>query len=54
MRLIEGNSAQLIDLEADPGERTDRALEHPDRVSALRRLLAEWENDVDRKVAGSR
>ena len=52
--LVEGDSAQLFDLVADPGEKTDRAPEFPDRVSALRRLLAEWENDVDRKAAGGR
>jgi arylsulfatase A-like enzyme len=52
--LIEGDSAHLFDLEADPGERTDRALDHPDRVTALRRLLTDWGNDVDRKAAGGR
>lgn len=44
--LVDGDRAQLFDLTADPGERHDRAAEHPDRVRALKAAIAAWENDV--------
>jgi arylsulfatase A-like enzyme len=50
--LIEGESVRLFDLAADPAERTDLAPANPDRVTALRRLLTAWGNDVDRKAGG--
>jgi arylsulfatase A-like enzyme len=38
----------LFDLSQDPGERTDVAARHPERVTQLKQLLAEWEADVNR------
>jgi len=49
--LLDGDAVLLFDLGDDPGERTDRAAQHPDKVATLRRLLTEWESDVDRKPA---
>jgi arylsulfatase A len=37
----------LFDVGADPGERTDLAARRPDLVATLKRLLADWEADVD-------
>lgn len=45
--LIDGNALLLFDLVTDPGERTDLAARHPDKVSALRRLYTAWEQDVN-------
>lgn len=38
----EDGAAELYDLLADPGERTDLAARHPDKVAALRKGLADW------------
>lgn len=46
--LVDGAQLLLFDLSVDPGERTDLASRHPDLVVRLRRLLAEWEAEVDR------
>lgn len=40
--------ALLFDLRKDISEQHDVAAEHPDRVARMRRLLAEWEEDVAR------
>jgi arylsulfatase A-like enzyme len=45
--LIDASQLLLFDLRTDPGERTDLAARRPDLVTALKRLLAEWESDVD-------
>jgi len=45
--LVDGTQLLLFDLAADPGERTDLAARRPDLVASLKRLLAEWESDVD-------
>jgi len=37
----------LFDLRQDKGERNDKAKERPDIARRLRRLLADWERDVD-------
>ncbi|MCU0304480.1 MAG: sulfatase-like hydrolase/transferase [Thermoanaerobaculales bacterium] len=39
-KLVEGARPRLYDLAADPGERTDLAAVHPDRVAAMRAVLA--------------
>lgn len=44
--LVDADQLLLFDLAADPGEHTDLAARHPDVVARLRRLVAEWENDV--------
>jgi arylsulfatase A len=47
-KLLEDASQLLLfDLGADPGERTDLAARRPDLVATLKRLLADWEADVD-------
>jgi arylsulfatase A-like enzyme len=45
--LVDASQLLLFDLRTDPGERTDLAARRPDLVTALKRLLAEWESDVD-------
>ena len=50
--LIDASQLLLFDLSADPGERTDLAARRPDLVTALKRLLAEWESDVDQRAPG--
>ena len=47
--LVDASQLLLFDLEADPGERTDLAARRPDLVATLRRLLADWEADVDQQ-----
>jgi len=39
---LDSGDAQLFDLAADPGERSDLAGERPEQVAALRRLLDDW------------
>ncbi|HEM45901.1 MAG TPA: hypothetical protein ENO23_02540, partial [Alphaproteobacteria bacterium] len=44
-KLIEGpeeGTLELFDLERDPGERTNRAAEEPERTERLRARIAEW------------
>ena len=50
--LVDANQLLLFDLSADAGERTDLAARRPDLVATLKRLLAEWEADVDRAAGG--
>ena len=47
-------SAQLFDIETDPGETTDLATAEPDRVARMERELAAWFADVegDRRAIG--
>lgn len=45
--LVDGNHLLLFDLGNDPGERADLAARHPDLVVRLKRLLTDWEADVD-------
>jgi arylsulfatase A-like enzyme len=46
--LVDGNQLLLFDLSVDPGERTDLVARHPEVVARLKRLLNDWETDVDR------
>lgn len=46
--LVDEGQLLLFDLRSDPGERTDLAARHAQRVRALRRLLFAWEKQVDR------
>ncbi len=41
-----GHPFELFDLDADPGEHFDVASEHPDIVAKLRRVYADWFEDV--------
>ena len=43
---IEDDSVELFDLATDPGEKTDRATQHPERVKDLRARLAAWRNET--------
>jgi arylsulfatase A len=50
--LVDASQLLLFDLSVDPGERTDLAARRPDLVATLRRLLADWEADVDQAGPG--
>jgi arylsulfatase A-like enzyme len=45
--LIDAGQLLLFDISVDPGERADVAARRPDLVAKLKRLLADWEADVD-------
>lgn len=45
--LVDGSQLLLFDLSNDPGERSDLAGRQPDVVATLKRLLAEWEAEVN-------
>lgn len=45
--LVDASQLLLFDLSVDQSERTDLASRHPDLVATLKRLLADWEADVD-------
>jgi arylsulfatase A-like enzyme len=47
--LVDAGQFLLFDLGNDPGERVDLAARHPEQVVMLKRLLAEWEGDVDQR-----
>jgi arylsulfatase A-like enzyme len=47
--LVDASQLLLFDLSVDPGERTDLAARRPDLVATLKRLLADWEADVDQR-----
>ena len=47
--LIDGRHFLLFDLKHDPGERVDLAARHPKLIPKLKRLLVEWEHDVDQR-----
>ncbi len=49
--LVDGDDLLLFDLKSDIGERRDVASRNPGVVRALRKLLAEWERDVDAEAA---
>jgi len=51
--LVDGGQYLLFDLDADPGERTDLALRHPDIVVRLKQSIAAWEKDVDAKSSAN-
>jgi arylsulfatase A-like enzyme len=46
--LVDGGHQLLFDVASDPGERNDLAAQYPERIVGLRRLLKEWEGEVDR------
>jgi hypothetical protein len=43
---MDGGQLLLFDLQNDPGERRDLAAQHPDKVSAMRKLIVNWETDI--------
>ena len=45
--LVDASQLLLFDLSVDQGERSDLAARRPDLVATLKRLLADWEADVD-------
>lgn len=45
--ILDANQAFLFDVKNDPGERRDSVARRPDLVQSMRRLLDEWERDVD-------
>lgn len=45
--VVDGTHYLLFDLAADPGERRDLAAARPEVVRQLRRLLADWEREVN-------
>jgi arylsulfatase A-like enzyme len=47
--LVDGGQLLLFDVGSDPGERADLAARHPELIVTLRRLLADWEKDVDQR-----
>ena len=49
--LVDGNAVLLFDLQNDIGERNDLAARRPDIAQRLRRLLADWERDVNEEAA---
>ena len=44
-----GESPELFDLASDPGETTNLAAKHPEKVQMLLSALNKWEQSVDRK-----
>jgi arylsulfatase A-like enzyme len=51
--LMDGRHYLLFDLQNDREERDDLAARHPELVLKLKRLLADWEHDVDQKPPSS-
>ena len=49
--LVDGDDLLLFDLRTDIGERRDLAAKQPAITRALRKLLADWERDVDAEAA---
>jgi N-acetylgalactosamine-6-sulfatase len=49
--LVDGKQLLLFDLLDDPGEQHELAARHPDHVRRLKRLLADWEKEVDQGSA---
>jgi arylsulfatase A-like enzyme len=45
--LLDGDDLLLYNLRTDIGERNDLAMTRPELVSKLRRLISDWEQDVD-------
>ncbi len=45
--LLDGELTLLFDLEADISERENLVADRPDVARELRRLLEEWEQEVD-------
>ncbi|HEX7281868.1 MAG TPA: hypothetical protein VF239_07415, partial [Vicinamibacterales bacterium] len=54
--LVDGSVTRmfLFDVTRDPGERTDHFARRPEVVDRLRRLLDEWERDVDAEAKAFR
>ncbi len=50
-RLVNGR--ELYDITADPGQRTDIADQHPDRVAQMRRAYENWWSKVSRQFDGT-
>ena len=48
-----GASWALYDVEADPGETRDRAVENPDRVGAMKTAWNRWFASVERSASGA-
>lgn len=51
---FEDGRVELFNLATDPGERTNVAADHPDRVDELHGLLIQWRHDVDAKMPTAR
>jgi arylsulfatase A-like enzyme len=51
--LIDAGQFLLFDLTTDLAERNDLAAQHPELVLKLKRRMAEWERDVDKKPVSS-
>ncbi len=45
--------AELYDLDADDGEKTDLAASQPERVKAMRAALEGWQRSVERSLSGA-
>jgi hypothetical protein len=45
--LLDDDDLLLYNLQSGIGERNDLAMRRPDLVSPLRRLISDWEKDVD-------
>ncbi|MCM2372684.1 sulfatase [Aporhodopirellula aestuarii] len=43
---VEGNPDLLFNLASDPGEGNDVASDHPEKVTLMKRRLAEWESEL--------
>ena len=52
--LSTAQAPRLYDLDADPGETTDLAASHPDRVAAMKRKWDAWFRDVMEDYRGAR
>lgn len=48
---VAGDTTQLFNLQVDPGERFNRAGEHPDRVRAMREQMKQFATEVGTEVA---
>jgi len=47
---FEDNSIELFDLRKDIGEHNDLSKEMPDKVAKLRKMLANWQQEVDARI----
>ena len=50
--VLDGNHTFLFNVRLDPGERQDLAARHQDVAQKLRRLLTDWERDIDAEAKG--
>jgi hypothetical protein len=51
-KYVPGHRLELYDLRRDPGEATNLAARHPERVAALRRTLHDWMKSVPAEIPG--